>query len=57
MQTLEVSQNIILMFDSEGRLTSIVSVMQVRAIHGLRELVEVPCSKVLGAISVWKLYL
>ena len=57
MQTLEVSQNIILMFDSQGRLTSIVSVMQVRAIHGLRELVEVPCSKVLGAISVWKLYL
>ena len=57
MPRLEVSQRITLTFNSEGRLTSIVSVMQVCAIHGLTELIEVPCSKVLGVISVWKLYL
>ena len=55
MLRLEVSHRITLTFNSEGRLTSIVSVMQVCAILEVTELVKVPCSKVLGVISVWEI--
>ena len=57
MLRLEVSQRITLSFNSEGRLASVVSVMQVCAYLEVTGPVIVPCSKVLGVISVWKLYL
>ena len=56
MLRLEVSQRITLTFDSEGRLTSVVSVIQMCA-YLEKTGPLVPCSKVLGVISVWKLIL